>query len=96
MAYRLPAYLHLHFLTRARRRHAKRKRSRKTGSLRRLAFHGVHGRKLVGYLLDQFSEIPLLVVSMGPSTARIGYCQLSILGNELVIRDVRVWRSIVR
>lgn len=48
-------------------------------SLLELAFHGAYGRKLVGYMLDQFSEISLFVVFIRPSTAHIGYCKLAVL-----------------
>jgi hypothetical protein len=56
-------------------------------SLLELAFHGNHGRKLVGYFLDQFSEIPLFVAAMGLSTECIGYCSLGSLGRGVVDPD---------
>jgi hypothetical protein len=61
-----------------------------------LAFHGTHGRKLVGYFLDQFSEIPLFVASMGLSTEGIGYYSLGSLGRGVVDPDVMMSGGQVR
>jgi hypothetical protein len=59
-------------------------------SLLELAFHGANGRKLVGYILNQFSEVPLFVASMGSSTECIGYHWLGSLGQGLVYPDDNV------
>jgi hypothetical protein len=57
-------------------------------SLLELAFHGTHGRKLVRCILNQFSEIPLFVASMGRGPNVSAISGLVVLVEELLTRMI--------